>query len=75
VTITTISQVSTPSADAWSLDLASHGGPRFVVLRLDEHAARQRVAEHLTWLGKAESDVKGLRLIAGVETERVAVIW
>jgi hypothetical protein len=73
--IDTICQVPVPSADAWSLDLASHGGPRFVVLRLDEHDARRRLAEHLTWLGKAEDDSEGLQLIAGIEAERVAVIW
>lgn len=73
--IDTICQVSVPSADAWSLDLASCGGPRFVVLRLDEHQARQRLAEHLTWLGKVGEDAEGLRLLADIETERVAVIW
>jgi hypothetical protein len=51
------------------------GGPRFVVLRLDEHHARQRLAEHLTWLGHAEDDAHGLQLIADIGTERVAVIW
>jgi hypothetical protein len=73
--LTLTCQVPAPSADAWSLDLASRGGPRFVVLRLDEHAARRRLAEHLAWLGKAEDDAKGLQLIAGIGAERVAVIW
>lgn len=75
VMIDTIRQVPAPSADAWSLDLASRGGPRFVVLRLDEHHARQRLAEHLTWLGKVEDNAEGLRLIADIEAEHVAVIW
>jgi hypothetical protein len=73
--IDTICQVPAPSADAWSLDLAPHGGPGFVVLRLDEHDARQRLAEHLTWLGKVEDNAEGLQLIADIATERVAVIW
>jgi hypothetical protein len=70
-----IRQVPTPSADAWSLGLASHDGPRFVVLRLDEGDARQRLAEHLVWLGKSRDDAEGLRLLADIDTERVAVIW
>jgi hypothetical protein len=73
--IDTTCQVPVPSADAWSLDLASLGGPRLVVLRLDEHDARSRLVEHLIWLGKAEDDAEGQRLIAGVRTDRVAVIW
>jgi hypothetical protein len=73
--IDTIRKVPPPSADAWSFDLVSRGGPRFVLLRLDEHQARQRLAEHLAWLGKAQNDAEGLRLIADIESERVAVIW
>jgi len=72
---TTCQVVPIPSADAWSLDLASLGGPRFVVLRLNKRDASRRLAEHLTWLGKAENDAEGLRLIAGIRAERVAVIW
>jgi hypothetical protein len=75
MTLTTTCQVPAPSADAWSLDLASHGGPRFVVLRCDDGDARQRLAEHLVWLGKSRDDAEGLRLIADIETKRVAVIW
>jgi len=73
--IDTTCQVPVRSADAWSLDLTSLGGPRFVVLRLDEGDARQRLVEHLTWLGEAEDDADDLRQIAGVGSERVAVIW
>jgi hypothetical protein len=75
VIIDTTGQVSPPSADAWALDLAARGGPRFVVLRLDDYDARQRLAEHLVWLGKAQDDAEGLWLIADIKAERVAVIW
>jgi hypothetical protein len=73
--IDTTRQVPVPSADAWSLDLASLGGPRYVVLRLNERDASQLLAEHLTWLGKAEDDAEALQLIGGITSERVAVIW
>ncbi len=36
---------------------------------------RQRLAEHLVWLGKSRDDAEGLRLLTDIETERVAVIW
>lgn len=73
--IDTIGQVPPSSPGAWSFDLASRGGPRFVVMRLDGGDARQRLAEHLVWLGKSRDDTEGLQLIADIKAESVAVIW
>jgi len=75
MTIDTNRQVPFPSAHAWLIDLAPHGGPHFVVLRLEEHSAHQQLAEHLVWLGKVESDAEGQQLIADIKAEQVAVIW
>ena len=73
--IDTNSQLPTPTADAWSIDLAGLGGPRYVVLTASEQYARERLAQHLAMLGKAETAGAGGVLIAEIPAERVAVIW
>jgi hypothetical protein len=73
--IDTRRQVPVPSADGWSIDLTSLGGPRFVILAAGEHQARERLAEHLADLGKAASTTQAGELIAETPVERVAVIW
>jgi hypothetical protein len=73
--IDTSRQLPAPTADAWSLDLTSLGGPRFVVLACSEQHARMRLGEHLAELGKVEDVGAGTVLIAEIPVERVAVIW
>ena len=73
--IDTSRQLPAPSADAWSIDLTALGGPRFVILTSSEQRARKRLVEHLVELGKAADPVAGATLLAGITTERVAVIW
>lgn len=68
--IDTTCQVPVPSADAWSLDLVTLEGARFVILRSDKTDARQRLAEHLTWLGRTDNDTESLRLLRGIEAEQ-----
>ncbi len=73
--IDTTCQLPTPTADAWSIDLTALGGPRYVVLTTSEPHARERLAQHLAELGKAETVAAGTLLIAEIPAERVAVIW
>jgi len=40
-------QVPTPTAEAWLIDLAVLGGPKFVVLARSSEEARRRLVEHL----------------------------
>jgi len=73
--IDTSRQLPAPAADAWSIDLTAPGGPVFVVLTTSEQHARERLVEHLVALGKIEDIAAGAVLLAGIPTERVAVIW
>jgi len=75
VMIDTRRQLPFPSADGWSIDLSPLGGPRFVILASSEHQARERLAEQLAALGKADTPAAARDLIAEFPTERVAVIW
>jgi hypothetical protein len=73
--IDTSRQLPAPAAGAWSIDLTALGGPRFVILTSREQHARERLVEHLVGLGKVDDVDAGTMLIAGIPTERVAVIW
>jgi hypothetical protein len=73
--IDTKRQLPFPAADGWSFDLSQLGGPRFVVLTSDELTARAMLTEYLTELGKLDDGDAGTAVIAGVESERVSVIW
>jgi hypothetical protein len=73
--IDTNRQVPSPAADAWSIDLTPLGGPRYVILTTSEQHARERLAQHLAELGKAETVGSGTNMIADIQAERVAVIW
>ncbi len=73
--IDTDCQLPSPTADAWSVELNGLGGPRYVVLTTSERHARERLAQHLAELGKAETVAAGTVLIAEIPAERVAVIW
>ena len=73
--IDTDCQLPSPTADAWSIDLTGLGGPRYVVLTTSELHARERLAQHLAELGKAETVAAGKTLIGEIPAERVAVIW
>ena len=59
VMIDTDCQLPSPAADAWSIDLTGLGGPRYVVLTTSEQHARERLAQHLAELGKAEAVAAG----------------
>jgi hypothetical protein len=73
--IDTKRKLPSPSADGWSFDLSPLGGPRFVVLTSREVTARAILAEYLTELGKIADGDAGTAAIAGIESERVSVIW
>lgn len=46
-----------------------------MILAASQHQARERLAEHLTHLGKAATTTQASELIAEIPVERVAVIW
>ena len=73
--IDTSRQLPAPTADAWSMDLTALDGPVFVVRTTSEWSARATLVEHLVGLGKVEDIGAGTMLLAGIPTERVAVIW
>ncbi len=68
-------QVPSPSAAGWLLDLASVGGPRYVVLRLEEDAAYEALAQHLTAIGAALTTCAAERLVAAASAEPLGVVW
>jgi hypothetical protein len=73
--IDTSRQLPAPSAGAWSIDLTALGGPVFVILTTSEQHARERLVEHLVELGKVDDVGAGTMLLAGIPTQRMAVIW
>lgn len=73
--IDTDRQLPSPSATAWSFDLAPLGGPCLVVLTTDKATARTLLAQHLADLGKVESPTTARGLIAAIPTESVTVLW
>ena len=73
--IDTKRQLPFPAADGWSFDLSHLGGPRFVVLTSSEVTARAMLTEYVAELGKIDDSDAGTAVIAGIESERVSVIW
>ncbi len=65
-------QVPTPTAEAWLIDLAVLGGPKFVVLARSSEEARRRLVEHLREIG---APAAGQQHAAAANVERVSVIW
>ncbi len=71
----TDSQVPTPSATAWLVDMSEFGGPCFVVLRTSRFDARRAIVSHLIEIGFGlhRSEVESLASRAAVS--EAAVIW
>ncbi len=68
-------QVPSPSAHAVLLDLAAAGGPRYVVLRVDEQAAREALVAHLVDIGAVSTRSEAEAFVTGAGLETVAVVW
>lgn len=68
-------QVPSPSASAWLIDLRAAEGPAFVVLRVREDEAADRLVEHLIDIGAVIGEAEAAALISGVEPISVAVVW
>lgn len=68
-------QVPTPSASAWSIDLAAIGGPTFIVHRREEGEARAALVGHLVEIGAVANTIKAERIVAAAPISSVAVIW
>ena len=73
--IYTDSQVPTPSASAWRVDMGGYGGPCFVVLRTSSAEACEAVASHLIEIGFGVERAKIEAVLARATVTEVAVIW
>ena len=73
--IDTDSQVPTPSASAWSIDLGAIGGPVFIVHRRGEGEARAALVYHLVEIGAVGDTIKAERLVAAAPISSVGVVW
>ncbi len=69
------SQVPTPSANAWRVDMGGYGGPCFVVLRTSSTEACEAVVEHLIEIGFGVERAKIEAALAKATITEVAVIW
>lgn len=68
-------QLPSSSATGWSIDLEAVGGPRFVVLRLNESDARDALARYLVDIGAIANTIEAERVVGGAQIESVAVVW
>lgn len=73
--IDTDRQVPTPSASAWSIDLAAISGPLFVVHRRDESEARAALVRHLVEIGTIPDTIKAERIVGAAPISSVGVVW
>lgn len=69
------SQVPTPSAVAWMVDLSRVGGPTFVVLRTRSAEARAAVADHLFEIGYNPDRAAIETLVAWARVSEATVVW
>ncbi|HXV05731.1 MAG TPA: hypothetical protein VFP23_07525 [Solirubrobacterales bacterium] len=68
-------QVPSPSAAAWLVDLAVADGPSFVVMRLNEAAAREALVAHLVEIDAVADEVAAKDLVGAAPVESVGVVW
>lgn len=68
-------QVPTPSAHAWSINLAAIDGPRFIVLRLEQQEAQKALVRHLVEIGAIDNTIKAGRVVGVAPIESVGVVW
>ena len=70
-----MSQVPSPSAAAWLIDLSRSGGPRYVVFRRDEGDARRALAAHLVDIGSVRSPIDAATLVERATCHSIGVVW
>lgn len=68
-------QVPAPSAQAWSVDLTSVGGPTFTVLRTSADEARDAVVAYLIDIGSGMTRVAASELVGRATLSEVSVVW
>lgn len=69
------SQVPSPSATGWLIDLTEVRGPRFVVLRTDQDSARLALVCHLREIGAVADETEVEALLIAAPTEPIGVVW
>lgn len=73
--VDTTRQVTAPSAQAWSVDLTSVGGPRFTVLRTSAVEAREAVVAYLIEIGSGLTQAAATALVDRATVAEVSVVW
>jgi len=68
-------QLPSPSASAWSIDLAAIDGPVFIVGRLAEQDARAVLVLHLVEIGAVANTIAAERVVANAPITSVSVVW
>lgn len=70
-----MTQVPSPSAAGWLVDLREARGPLFVVLRRTEVQARECLRDHLVDTGTFSSAEEVDEVLAHAVTSPVGVVW
>lgn len=73
--VDTSRQVPAPSAQAWSVDLKSVGGPTFTVLRTSADEARDAVVAYLMDIGSGLTQAAATALVERATVAEVSVVW
>ena len=73
--VDTTRQVHAPSAQAWSVDLTSVGGPTFTVLRTLAVEAREAVVAYLMDIGSGLTQAAATEVVMRATVTEVSVVW